>query len=54
MSIQRDAVGGLAATAAILLVVAVLGTLLMQCAECKDRGGVFVRGAIWYECVEAR
>jgi len=54
VSVYRPAPGGLAAIAAILLVAAVLGTLLMQCAECKDRGGVFVRGAIWYECVEAR
>jgi hypothetical protein len=25
-----------------------------QYVDCKNRGGAFIEGAVWYECVEAK
>lgn len=43
----------LLALGAFIVAVFAISTLA-QCADCDQRGGVLVRGAFWYECVEPR
>lgn len=38
---------------AFIVVVFAMSTLA-QCVDCDQRGGVLVRGAFWYECVEPK
>jgi hypothetical protein len=38
------------AVAALGAVVFVVG--IVDCLDCSARGGAYVKGAVWYECVE--
>jgi hypothetical protein len=41
---------------AIILIVGLIASVfgIKQYVECKDRGGAFIQGVVWYECVEAK
>lgn len=36
----------------MIIAVIILAASIMTCSDCHEKGGVLVRGAFWYKCLE--